>query len=179
MQRQQLSQHNLLNQPSKKTVSPEPKITVSPEEKIETPAPALTISLSQSPTPATASPAITISPTPKATPTPTITPKPTSNASNAVTIHIVQPNITQEFSVASGDHTDACAILLQAKNENPGKITSLDIVTYPQNNSKYLRELNGFADNWKYTVNGTSPDKDCSQMIVKPYDIIQWKFTSS
>ena len=71
---------------------------------------------------------------------------------------------------------NACDVLQEAKNE--GKINS---VTFDDSymstmHSRYITEINGYSNNWTFTVDGSSPN-GCSLINPKPNDTIVWKFS--
>lgn len=120
-----------------------------------------------------------VSPTPSQTPepTPTIVPSP-SPASQTVSIEINSPSEKSNFTIDITDNMNACQILQKAKEE--GKITSLTL------DDKYLEsfgtllvaEMNGYSNNWVFTVNGESP-MGCSLSFPKSGDQIVWNYLAS
>ncbi len=107
-------------------------------------------------------------------PAPAPTPPP-SLTTAIVSVTIITPNPTSNFTVLLEDGFNVCDVLIKAKNE--GKISSLTLddsylSTYK---SLYVYEINGFANNWTFTVNGESP-LGCSLYFPKDKDTIVWKF---
>lgn len=135
--------------------------------------------ITPSPTP-TKQPLISIQVIPTQTPTPTLqptlTPTPTVVA-NAVNLQIQTPDGTSTFTVTLKDGADVCGVLQTAKDE--GKINSLTIDdSYLSSlGSRYVYEINGYKNNWTFTVNGEFSNVGCSQKFPKPNDIIVWKFS--
>lgn len=96
-------------------------------------------------------------------------------ATQIVSVEIKAPDGTSTFAVDYSDGMDVCAVLQKAKDS--GKIKS---VTFSDEymstlRSKYVSEINGFANNWTFSVNGSSP-LGCSLSQPKPNDTIVWKF---
>lgn len=111
---------------------------------------------------------------PTATPVPTSQPAPTT-ATNTVSMQIQDPAGNSTFTVTLNSGANACDVLQEAKNE--GKINS---VTFDDSymatlHSRYITEINGYQNNWTFTVNGSSPN-GCSLINPKPNDTIVWKF---
>lgn len=111
---------------------------------------------------------------PTSTPQPTSTPMPTVVV-KIVNLQIQTPDGTSNFTVTLKDGANVCDILQTAKDV--GKITSLtlDDSYLSAYKSKYVLEMNGYRNNWTFTVNGASP-LGCSLSNPKPNDIIVWKF---
>lgn len=129
-----------------------------------------TNSLQSSPVPPTSSPQITAQPSP----TPTITPQVTI-AAVQVTLHITDPDGTKIFQVTLHTGDTLCDNLVEAKNEGKIKSLTLDNSYMQSFHSAYVREMDGFTNNWTVSVNNTSP-QGCSLYTVKPNDSIIWKF---
>lgn len=97
-------------------------------------------------------------------------------ASATVSVEITSPSGTSTFTVSYSENMTVCDVLQKAKDT--GKITS---VTFDDSymatlHSKYVAEINGFANNWTFSVNGSSP-LGCSLSQPKPNDTIIWKFS--
>lgn len=96
-------------------------------------------------------------------------------AAQTVSVEIKAPDGTSSFTVDYNEGMDVCAVLQKAKDA--GKIRS---VTFNDDymatlKSKYVFEINGFSNNWTFSVNGSSP-LGCSLLQPKPNDTIVWKF---
>jgi len=110
------------------------------------------------------------------TSTPILTAAPTAApVSNTVSMQVQDPGGNSSFTVTLNSGANACDVLQEAKNE--GKISS---VTFDDSymstmHSRYITEINGYANNWTFTVDGSSPD-GCSLINPKPNDTIVWKF---
>ncbi|MEK7570772.1 MAG: DUF4430 domain-containing protein [Patescibacteria group bacterium] len=117
----------------------------------------------------------TISPTTEVIQTPaTSTPTPTSTVATA-TLEIQDPTASSRFPIEITNGMNVCDLLQKAKDT--GKIVS---VTFDDSymaslNSRYVVEINGYQNNWTFTVNGSSP-LGCSLTHPKPNDTIVWKF---
>ena len=94
----------------------------------------------------------------------------------SVNITIAQPNATTVFDVELKEGDDLCENLVQAKRE--GDINSLQIDdTYLATfGSFYVREINGYSNNWTVEVNGVKPT-GCSLYRPKSGDNIVWRFS--
>ena len=111
---------------------------------------------------------------PKPTPTASQTPAPSPIAS-IVHIEIKTPNGSSSFETEITDGMNLCDIMQKAKDS--GKINSItfDDSYLSVYKSKYVQEINGFSNNWTFTVNGSTP-LGCSLSNPKPNDSIIWKF---
>lgn len=163
--------------------SPTPKPTVSTNNKQASPPTANQTNTPQNNTSSTATYDDSSSDTsyqsaqsaPSAAPLP---PSPTSTpvaVVSIVNVDIKTPDSSSSFSVEFKDGMNVCDVLQKAKDD--GKISSLTIDdSYLSTlNSKYVYEINGYKNNWTFTVNGNSP-LGCSLSNPKPNDIIVWKF---
>ncbi|MGI8420225.1 MAG: DUF4430 domain-containing protein [Candidatus Levyibacteriota bacterium] len=108
-------------------------------------------------------------------PVTTATPLPTPQLANTVSLQIQDPAGTSSFTVTLKAGANVCDVLQETIDE--GKITS---VTFDDSymstlHSKYVTEINGFKNNWTFTINGTTP-LGCSLANPKPNDTIVWKF---
>lgn len=111
---------------------------------------------------------------PKPTPTASQTPAPSPIAS-IVHIEIKTPNGSSSFETEITDGMNLCDIMQKAKDS--GKINSItfDDSYLSVYKSKYVQDINGFSNNWTFTVNGSTP-LGCSLSNPKPNDSIIWKF---
>lgn len=117
---------------------------------------------------------------PASIPTPTLAqiteaPPTTRPVLSTVTLEIKSPSNSASFEISYKDGDNVCDILTRAKSE--GHIQSLTIDnSYIQTlKSAYVVEINGFSNNWTFTVNGKSPP-GCSLYSPKNGDVIVWKF---
>ena len=119
---------------------------------------------------------IGISPTMTPSPMPTTTATPTPLPNPKITLEIIFPSETLNLSEEIKNGSTVCDLLSQAKDE--GKIQSLTIDNsyLPTLKSAYVYEINGYKNNWTFTVNETSP-RGCSLSFPKPNDIVVWKFS--
>lgn len=113
-------------------------------------------------------------PTPIPTPASTPTATPQAVVSN-VNLEIKTPETSLSFSVEINEGMNVCDIMQKARDE--GKINSItfDDSYLSAYKSKYVLEINGFLNNWTFTVNGESP-LGCSLSNPEPNDTIVWKF---
>lgn len=158
------------------TPSPKPSIKPSPSAT-STPIPtSQQSSIPQSTNPIIIQIIATPTPVPSQTPipSPTLEPSP-SPITQKIAVEIKQPDSQINFELEITDGINVCAAMQKAKDE--GKINSLTI------NDKYLEsfgtlfieEINGYRNNWVFTVNGESP-VGCSQSILKNNDKLNWEF---
>jgi len=115
---------------------------------------------------------------PTATPQPTAVPTQAPTAapvSNTVSMQVQDPGGNSSFTVTLTNGANACDVLQEAKNE--GKINSVTLSDAYMSSlhSLYVTEINGYSNNWTFTVNGSSP-AGCSLINPKPNDTIVWKF---
>lgn len=121
---------------------------------------------------ATPTPSPSQTPTPE--PSPSINPSP-SPVAQKISIEIKQPDTQINFDLEITEGINPCQALQKAKDE--GKINSLTI------SDKYLasfgtllvEEINGYKNNWVFTVNGQSPN-GCSLITLKNGDKVIWEF---
>ncbi len=94
---------------------------------------------------------------------------------STVHITVIDPDGSHSFDVQLNAGDDLCANLVQAKAER--KIQSLQIDdTYLETfGSLYVREINGYSNNWTVEVNGVKPE-GCSLHHPKTGDQIIWRF---
>lgn len=110
-------------------------------------------------------------PTNTSMPQPTNTPAPIST----VTIQITEPDGIFNFSVAITGNTNPCSILNSAKDE--GKIHSVTIQHYDAPlNSDYVKELNGYSNNWTFKLNGDQKPTGCSNYNLNKGDTVTWQY---
>ncbi len=107
--------------------------------------------------------------------TPTLTPKPTQAPVQTVTIQLIEPDGTSNFTVNLNSGNTLCDNLTEAKSEGKIKSVTLDYSYMSSFHSPYVREINGYQNNWTVTVDGTSP-QGCAFYSPKAGDNITWKF---
>jgi hypothetical protein len=105
-----------------------------------------------------------------------ITPEATEPAAQEnVSLEIVEPDGTSKFQVVLHSGDDLCDNLIEAKSE--GKIRSLtfDDSYFSTLHSLYVEEINGYENDWTFTVNGAEPE-GCSLYKPKSGDTIIWTY---
>ncbi len=113
---------------------------------------------------------------PTSIPGTTNTPIPPTSAPAQQTINLTisEPDgTTANIITLNGDQTP-CSILNEAKSE--GKIKSLTIQNYPSLHSDYIQEINGYQNNWNFTLNGVNEPTGCSNYHLHANDTVTWKF---
>lgn len=104
------------------------------------------------------------------TPAPTATPIPTQ-----VSLKIIPPEGTDQFSLDYRTGEDACHLLERARDEGRLRSVTIDYSYLKTFRSAYVVEINGYRDNWTFTANGASP-LGCSLYQIQENDAIVWKF---
>ena len=104
------------------------------------------------------------------TPTPTATP-----AVETVRLRIETPQETVDLRVPLKSGNDVCGILITAKNEGGLRSLTIDDSYKQTYQSAYVVEINGYRDNWTFTVNGVTP-RGCSLFFPKKDDVVVWRF---
>lgn len=112
-------------------------------------------------------------PTATKTPTPTLTPTPVIET---VAVTLMQPNGTQNFTVAWQNSMNACDVLKQAKAEGDIASLTLDASYVATFGSPYVYEINGYKDSWVFLINGISSSKGCTSVTIQKDDHVTWKF---
>ncbi|HWY79314.1 MAG TPA: DUF4430 domain-containing protein [Candidatus Sulfotelmatobacter sp.] len=100
---------------------------------------------------------------------PTSTPKPIVN------IQIREPDGTLNFTVNLNSGNNLCDNLTEAKNEGKIKSLTFDNSYMSTMHSAYVREINGYQNNWTVSVNDKTP-QGCSLYTPNAGDSITWKF---
>ncbi len=104
---------------------------------------------------------------------------PTSQPSQApkptVTMQIIEPDGTNTFTVTLNSGNNLCDNLTEAKNEGKVRSVTIDYSYMSSLHSAYIKEVNGYQNNWTVTVNGKSP-QGCSLYTPNSGDSIVWKF---
>lgn len=114
----------------------------------------------------------TIAPIPTQTTT-TSTTASTQSSNPQVSMTVSEPDGTNNFTVDFHTGMNACDTLSEAKTE--GKIKSVTMQWYASLNSNYVYEINGYKNNWTFTVDGKSP-QGCSLITLKQNDNVVWKY---
>lgn len=160
--------------------SPKPSIKPTPTT-IATSAPVV---ISQSnPNPQNTSPIIiqivsTPSPSPSSSPSPSPSPSLEPSPSpvvRTVAVEIKQPDATLNFDLEITNEMNVCQVMQKAKDQ--GKINSISISDkYLESfGTLFVEEINGYKNNWTFTVNGESPN-GCSLVTLKNGDKVAWEF---
>jgi hypothetical protein len=116
----------------------------------------------------------TVIPTVTITLAPTNTPIPTSVVS-FVNVQIQMPDAILNFSIELKQEMNVCDVLQKAKDEDKIKSLTFDDSYLSAYKSRYVYEINGYKNNWTFTVNGNSP-LGCSLSTPKANNMIIWKF---
>lgn len=151
---------------------PKPPIKPSPSaaavsSPAATPAP-------QNPVPVIIQVVSTPTPTASPSPSPSLEPSPTPVAQK-VSIEIKQPDSQINFDLEITEGINVCQAMQKAKDE--GKINSISISDkYLESfGTLFVEEINGYKNNWVFTVNGESPN-GCSLVTLKNGDKVAWEF---
>lgn len=162
-------------------------VTPAPSPQTQASTPTQSSAIGTSPAPVSAAPpAATTQPTvagaatrpttpaPKA-PTLSSAPAPTPAPQTLITLALSIQGRESSFQLALTSGMDACTVLEKAEAE--GKIASvtLDYSYMPTLRSAYVREINGYENNWTVKVNGVSP-RGCSLVNLKSGDNVTWRF---
>ncbi|HVQ44397.1 MAG TPA: hypothetical protein VMT30_05525 [Candidatus Saccharimonadia bacterium] len=105
---------------------------------------------------------------PAATPAPTL-------AADTITLTLIDPDGTFHYTVRLLPGTDACSVLIQAKNEGKISFVDIDYSYLATLHSAYVRQINSYANNWTVKLNGVSP-KGCSLVSPQPNDNVTWRY---
>ena len=100
---------------------------------------------------------------------------PRTPAEHTVHMTIVAPDGTSEFEVDLRDGEDLCENIEEAKSEGHIRSLTMDNSYLETFGSRYVREINGYSNNWTVEVNGVGP-KGCSLYEPKAGDTIIWTF---
>ncbi|HEY4526271.1 MAG TPA: DUF4430 domain-containing protein [Candidatus Paceibacterota bacterium] len=95
---------------------------------------------------------------------------------STVFLQIIDPDGTSNFEVNLNPGDDLCANLVEAKAEGKIKALLIDDSYLATFGSRYVREINGYSNNWTVEVNGVVP-KGCSLYKPKAGDQIIWRFS--
>lgn len=157
-----------VHQPASQTATPIPVVagaaTTAPGSAEGSPAAAGAGSAPSSRQASAGTPSIAAS---SATPTPA--PRPAAKLSLSIN------GVITTFAVTLNGATDACTILTLAKNQGYLKSVTLDNSYINTLHSAYVREINGYKNNWTFKVNGTSP-KGCSLATINKGDTVTWTY---
>jgi len=124
-------------------------------------------------------------PTEYSQPTPTISTNSTNSVGSTnptntpqqdiINLEINAPDGNNKFLLTYKDGLNPCSILIDAKNE--GKIRSVTILHYGAPlNSDYVKEINGFSDNWNFAIDGSGKPSGCSNYILNKNSTVTWKY---
>lgn len=150
--------------PAQATVSTSPMVagdtTVAPSPSTEASTPAAPKTSSQ-PTPRTQS---------------AITAAPSASVPQAfINLQIKSPAGQSSYSINASSVTDACNVLTAARDQGMIKSVTIDDSYQAVLKSAYVREINGYYNNWTFKVNGFSP-KGCSLASVNKGDMVLWEY---
>ncbi len=98
-------------------------------------------------------------------------------STSTVLMQITDPEGTRSFEIRLHDGATVCDILQEAKDEGSIRSLTLDDSWLATYGSLYVREIDGFSNNWTFSVNGTHP-RGCSLYKPRANDRITWKFGS-
>jgi hypothetical protein len=166
------------------TQVPTPSVTPTPTKQVVIPTskPILTSIPTLSPTP-TNIPSQTIitivitpTPSPTAVPTPTSSPTPTL-IPTLIIVEVKEPNHDFTFPLSIQDGINACQLLEFAKDQGKINSVTLDDRYLSSFNTLLVKEINGFQDNWTFTVNGNSP-MGCSLINLHNNDSVVWEYVT-
>lgn len=100
---------------------------------------------------------------------------PTSVPVDTISVQISEPDGDTSFSLSFHENSNPCSVLNDAKNE--GKIRSVTVTHYgPPLNSDYVKEMNGYQDNWTFVINGEGRPLGCSNYILGKGNTVTWKY---
>ncbi|MGH7246108.1 MAG: DUF4430 domain-containing protein [Candidatus Levyibacteriota bacterium] len=112
---------------------------------------------------------------PSSTPTTIPTEQQQSTTPATVTLVIHEPNGTITDALVFHDGLNPCSLVSSAKDQ--GKIASVTIKTYgPPLNSDYVQEINGYQNNWTFSLNGNTEPKGCSNYTLSNKDTVTWQY---
>jgi len=114
--------------------------------------------------------------TPPAKPVASTTPIPqTQLPQQTINLTISEPDGAFSSTIVLSGTQTPCSILTEAKNE--GKIKALTIKTYGAPlNSDYVQNINGYQNNWTFSLNGITEPTGCSNYHLQNGNSIVWKF---
>lgn len=101
--------------------------------------------------------------------------QPTQVQKPTVNLQIIEPDGTSNFSVTLNSGNNLCENLIEARNEGKIKSLTLDNSYMSTMHSSYVREINGYNNNWTVSVNGNTP-QGCTLYSPNPGDTVVWKF---
>ena len=120
---------------------------------------------------------ITTKSTPLPQPANTTLTEPTTTPGSAetVTLQIHEPDGDSTITLTYHDGSNPCSLLSDAKSD--GKIKSVTINHYGAPlNSDYVKEINGFTDNWNFSLNGETKPTGCSNYTISKGNSIVWTY---
>lgn len=118
--------------------------------------------------------AATTAPKPVAAPAHPATPQPPTPVATAL-LTLSEPDGITAYTIDLAHVTNACDILTAAHAQGKLRSVTLDSAYFSTLHSTYVREINGYANNWTVKVNGASP-KGCSLATVTKGDSVVWTY---
>ncbi|QQR52645.1 DUF4430 domain-containing protein [bacterium] len=92
-----------------------------------------------------------------------------------VNLQLKSPAGSSQYIVKLMAITDACTILIAARDQGYVKSVTIDNSYLSTLKSAYVREINGYYNNWTFKVNGASP-KGCSLASITTGDTVVWEY---
>ena len=100
---------------------------------------------------------------------------PRTPAQQKVHMKIIAPDGTSEFDIDLREGEDLCENIEEAKSEGHIRSLTMDNFYLETFGSRYVREINGYSNNWTVKVNDARPE-GCSLYMPKAGDTIIWTF---
>lgn len=110
-----------------------------------------------------------------APPTPASTPAATSVPAPMIKLAVSSPEGQFSYALPASEVTNACDALTAAKNHGYLRSVTLDNSYQSTLHSAYVREINGYENNWTFKVNGSAP-RGCSLALVTKGDTVSWSY---
>lgn len=96
-------------------------------------------------------------------------------AKSVITVRLEEPKGNFKFTLFLPDGANPCSVLNSLKEA--GKLESLDVTHYgPPLNSDYVKEIDGYRDNWTFDINGEKKPAGCTNYILSAGATVTWKF---
>lgn len=103
------------------------------------------------------------------------TPKTVSPSKSVITVRLEEPKGNFKFTLYLPDSANPCSVLNSLKEA--GKLNSLTIIHYgPPLNSDYVKEIDGYSDNWTFELDGEKKPAGCSNYSLSPGSSVKWRF---
>jgi hypothetical protein len=96
-------------------------------------------------------------------------------ATSTVVLQLHEPDGNFSYSITLQHGADVCGVLQEAKNEGKLRSLTLDNAYQQSMHSMYVKEINGYNNNWTFTAAGKAP-LGCSLYTPKPGDTISWNY---